>query len=32
LPNPYYVTASIQLSNTHALREAERVEDSLGDF
>jgi hypothetical protein len=31
-PNPYYVTASIHSPNTHALREAERVKKSLGDF
>jgi hypothetical protein len=30
LPNPYYVTASIHSSNIHALREAGRVEYSLG--
>jgi hypothetical protein len=29
LSNPYYVIASIHSSNTHALREAGKVEDSF---
>jgi hypothetical protein len=32
LPKTYCVTASIHSPNTHVLREAGRVEDSLGDF
>jgi hypothetical protein len=32
LPNSYYVNVSIHSSNTHALLEAGRVEDLLGNF
>jgi uridine kinase len=32
LPNPYYFNASFHSSNIHALHEAGKVEDPLGDF